>query len=1250
MNKYVIAIIAMCLVGMSLAEEDPQLHYTLISPPAYVGDWQAYLDMRKTQRPDVDFKLVDAADIYAAYPFDPAATDGAPRNPAESIHAWIRAKMRGITDPTERAKYYFVLGGSFTDAQTITATDDARLQKYMPGVYVRPRFSPDDNIQVGEPYYSISDMFYACLDVKDGEWPWDANKNGKYADNQESGTNLNDYIADVVVARIPVEKHPSGAKEVISAFKKKVARVENPAFAGCYRFALAGGQCSNKGGRVNITDGNTLRDEYEFYDGGLNMFDPRHGGMWIDSELVPRRTVKNTTVMKRPVLEGNPMFMYTWGADHATIEDAVEHFYSHDYDYLEYRDHGSASDLYCKYINADAYLKATGLTRMIISGFSCMTGYIDGPGVSLAEAEILSPGGGTVASVHNSRYGVNWAGTDLKDNAGLSSTLQYLTKQGVLEKNMDLGQAWLYARQQFGATADLALFVSAEQLLLGDPLIKLSPPVLEKTLDETEIAVTEDTGYTTLNVKGGTTIAGQKLFKVMQGLNVTSYGNLTFAADGGVGGSGVSFANGEGTLTIASPSKSYFVQPTGAREVVIAGNGTTLDFEQGMPKFEALTLRGEGETRRTGNVLRGRAEGQLKGFVPFAVENTEVAFGTVDAFQGASENLATVKNGGLGITFNPNYGLENSWEYFTGSINLDNGTLFVDRTETAGFGRDKTGLAVSVKGETSVETRNGGKATLFGTTSFALDDAATLTLDATFAPDAATNGKLVVSGGRTVVADGYGLAGEVEVNDGTLVLNEIPLRNVTKLTLNGSSKLVIPMDDGGYSQVLSAKGASLEISDDTQVFTLDDEETPIEGKVSSNGVCFDLSKFMVWDGNDGNGWTAEWMDGKKVYFPEIEEGGEVIVNIPNELSCAFIAFGNENGTYRFKGARINLGSAVLSENVVFENEVYVATSTLVSGKESQFATLITPSLQIQDGAVVSAMNIANEIKIIKGIRFYPLKTNGGDGKSVALLELTVQTNGADISLKQAAFSYPTDLGSVSNPGALTDGTVLSIFEAIQGTSESCHITANSQDILNSGQFYLQYLFDTPIAMPTSFSLAATAVAGENASQSLTAFRVDVTSDGVNWVTAGEASNVQVPKPGPSNMWYGGSQSPTRFSLSTPATDIIVAVGGSLELAGSVSGTVHLAAESKLKVGAGAMTLGTGSKIVVPETGYAIIDVSDLELENIGEEGLTVLSGITLTEDELAHLTTRGQSYYNLIVEGDALKLVIHKKPPRVLFK
>lgn len=1232
------------LACVACAETRPQ--YVLLSPPAYTNAWQAYVDMRRTQRPDVDFTLVNAADIYAAHPFSPSATAGAPRNPAESIHAWIRARMAGITDPAARAKHYFVLGGSFVDAARVTSADDARLQKRIPGVFVRPHFAPDAVLQENEPYHPISDMFYACLDVAEGKWPWDGNANGKYADNYEIGDAANDYRADVIVARIPVEKHPSATgAQVIAAFTEKVRRVESPDFDGAYRIAAAGGQSDS---RFGMSHARVMRDEREFYDGGLNQFDPRHGGVWVDSETLPRNTAKNMIAPRRPVLEGNPLFVYCWGSDHATIEEATAHYFSHDRDFVEYRDHGSAQDLYCKYINSSAYLAATGLTRMIFSGFSCMTGYIDGEGVSLAESEILSLNGGTVSSVHNSRYGIGTANVHIDDD-GYSSTLQYYMKQDVLEQDMDMGSAWLDARQRYydrGTASKVGRFLVMEQLLLGDPLIKLPPAMDAATVADTAIAVTKDTGYTTLTVPGGATISGDGLFKVMTELKVEGSGDLRFAADGGVGTKGVTFLSGHGKLTLASPRKGYFVQPTGADEVAIAGSGITLDLEQAAPKFGTLTLAGEGD-RKTGNALRGRTAGQLAAFLPLTVSNTEVSLATVDAFKNATASrLATVSDGALGITTNPNLGLADCWEYLALPIALEDGDLFVDSTKTAGFGRpDRPGLAVSVGGTSSVRTMRGGRISLYGTTAFTLAADATLSLAAAFDPQ--TDGKVVIAGGTTVVEDETGLAGEVEVSGGTLVLKKIPLLNVTRLTLADGVRLVLPPDAGGFYQILQPQGATL-VPNDATIATSDDPAAPIAGEFTQTCSFFDKSAFLVWNTKGGGTWDesadnqpwklgsdkASYSAGMKVYFPDIAMAlnGQVhTINLPAEINCDFANFGNQVQRYAFAGERLNLKNLQVGTDLAFGNRVYASAGALVTGGNLELADLNTPSLTIARGATVSAANLANDLSEIRGFRFVPLATaQSGNGK-LSISELEFYNKDGKINLGSATVTEASGVGATStNLAKAWDGDVLGINFMFAG-QQPWSVSFADSSVMTSGRYYLQFMFDDPIPIITTYGVGQTY--NNYQVESAAAWRIDVTVDGESWVTVARVNGgLTYPKQGTGTLWInGGAQA---FAVNPASrTDVALASGGAYALTGTPKATFRFAADAELKVVPGAaLQYTTDVSFIYPEEGSVKIvgaaADSQLVIANTGAE---------LLFEDLEHFEAE-EGYY-LTVDGAGLHVV-----------
>ncbi len=408
------------------ASPKPERRYILISPPAYTTQWRAYIDARKTQRPDVTFVLKNAADIYSAYSFNPDNTDGSPRNPAESIHQFLREDVAANPAGTT----YVVLGGSWVNAWNITSANDTTLQTKIPGIIAKPVAVVNE--------YPLTDMFYSCLDVNAGKYPWDSNANKTYSDSSEQSNSVNDYYADIVVSRIPLRSTKLSEADVITAFTAKVAHVEGEAFTGRHRYYSAGAQLTTS---YTAANGNFLRGEQTFYDGGLNQFDPTRSSNFVDCEVVPRLTLKNILSARRPVLGGNPLFPYSWSAAYATQSEATNDFFSQDREYTEYRDHGSSTYLYGGLVTADRHLNSTGLSRIILAGFSCMTGYIDGDKVTLAESEIVSQNGGAVASVHNSRFGLSYAGKGASDEDGLSSTLQYRIKQQLMNADYDIGTA-----------------------------------------------------------------------------------------------------------------------------------------------------------------------------------------------------------------------------------------------------------------------------------------------------------------------------------------------------------------------------------------------------------------------------------------------------------------------------------------------------------------------------------------------------------------------------------------------------------------------------------------------------------------------------------------------------------------------------------------------------------------------------------------------------------------------------------------
>lgn len=1226
---------------VKLASEVARPRYVLISPSAYTNDWAGYLEMRAKQRPDVDFILKNAAEIYETYPFVAGSTDGTPRNPAESIHRFIRE------DHADHGTKYYVLGGSFVNAQSVTDLNDARLTTKMPGIICTPRNSPGD---ANPPYdYSpVSDMFYSCLDMKNGQlYPWDANGNGRYIDNNEIGNDQNDFVSDVVVSRIPLKSSRLSEKQVIAAFKAKVRRIEgddengtNASFAGAYRMASAGGKVQTE---YTSSSGYFLRDEREFYDGGLNHFDPRHSGRFFDAEVVPRNTLKNIVRNRRPVLEGNPLFQYCWGAEHPTFSDAVNAYFSKDYDYCEYRDHGSSLYLYGQFITRDRYLAATGVTRIIMSGFSCSTACIDGNDAigytapTLGEAEIVSERGGAMANVHNSRTGLAYSGMAMKDSDGLSSTLQYNMKVELINNDCDIGTAWMKARQSYapGHTGGAARKVMVEQLLMGDPLARLSPAIPAATWGANE-NVTIDRGFTTLTASTGA-IASSKLVKVMNGMTIEGEGDFTFAADGGVGGTGVTFSGeGDHNLVLASPTKGYFPLPTGAKDVKIAGSGITLDLEEieePKTRITSLTLDG-GVTRKTGNVIRGRKTGQLKGFLPMTIKNTEVLFATAYAFNNhtVSDCDYTVENGLIGITQNPQFGMWDTWEHLSGTMLLKDSTIRVEGTTSAGFGQGETGLTVDVRGNGSVETTEGGRIALFDTTTFNVAEDAVLTLNANIDP---RSGKIVINNsGRVVIAENLGLAGDVTINGGTVEIATLPLQNVKKLTLTNGVKLVLPKDEGGFYQILPPQNATL-THNNTPVFVKEgEEEMSVSGQYTATCSYFDVSAFLVWNNRSGGDWTtnadrtpwklgtaaASYTAGAKVYFPDVPmgvSGSTIPINLLEEINCDFANFGNQSQKYAFSGQRLNLKNVQIGTDVTFNNTVYASAGALITGGNLVFANLNTPKVEVANGGTLSATQLSSDLSTIKAVRLYILETHN-QGTYCAISELKMYNSAGEVNLKGAAHGESSDIAKSSNWGYLYDGNCAGIDFAFNG-EKAWSVTVPDANDFASGRYYMQFDFSTAIPRITSLKIATT-YANQQTS-AVKKFRVDVSVDGESWVTVAAVDNTTIPNSGYNELWMkegsfavGGGLAPSEVS---------VAEGGAYALSGSPTARIAFADGAMLKVSPGAaMNYSAQTTFVYPSEGTIRVSVPS----GVTAQQILKNCGKTFTFEDLAHFEA-SEGYY-----------------------
>lgn len=614
-------------------------------------------------------------------------------------------------------------------------------------------------------------------------------------------------------------------------------------------------------------------------------------------------------------------------------------------------------------------------------------------------------------------------------------------------------------------------------------------------------------------------------------------------------------------------------------------------------------------------------------------------------------------DGALGITVNPNLGLSDGlWEYFTSSVDLNGGTLFVDATKTAGFGRPEApGLTVNVDGACSVETKRAGEVTLFGTTAFALADDATLTLAAAFRPDATTNGRLAIAGGETIVTDESGLVGEVSVSGGTLTLTKIPLLNVTRLTLTDGAKLVLPKDESGFYQILQPKGASLDLNG-APIYTSDDLTTPATGELTSTCAFFDKSAFLVWNTKGCGTWNVEssntpwtlngaaaaYTTGMKVYFPDVAmavQGSVHTIDLTDEINCDYANFGNQDQKYRFTGARLNLKNLQVGTDVEFANAVYSSAGALVTGRTLTLADLNTPSLAIAKGATVSADVVGNDISAIRGLRFVPLDTAQSGGSRLSVSELQFNNKDGKIDLGRATVTEAPIEGVTSSGLAKAwDGSVDGFSIGMLGVGVWSVSFANSS-VMAEGKYYLQFLFDSPIPMISAYYVGASY--NNQGVESARSWRIEVTVDGESWVTVSRVDGVSYPGAGTGALWVNNGSA---FTVSaSDKTSVSVATGGAYVLTGAPKAKFAFEDGAILKaMPEKALQYAAGCTFAYPASGAVLVDASALNLVEGASQRILANAGQAFTFEDMAALAVT-DGYY-LSIDADGLSVV--KGSPR----
>ena len=652
------------LNSITTAAETEAADVLILTPVVHASLWQDYVAARSVAHPELTFKIKDTSSIYAEYPYDPAATDGTPRNPAESIHKYLRENRDTL------GLSYLILGGSWIDPMSLDAENNwlnsngeriyyqtgeaVNLTNAIPSVRGQPR--TDVHLPV--------DTFYSCLDLMtvDGVtqlYPWCTNNTDYSATSYLQNFNADtrrwyDGGADLVVARIPLKPLESNGQLVTPAEQManllaKIARAEDPAFDGTGDIGL---MWSRFGWKSDV-DG-TLCDEYEFFDDTPNMFaEYRQTRTFEDTELNQRRITRGEISRNYPIVSVDAVNSYAWTIGQPTAADATAKFFASDHDYMVADAHGWALGAECQ-LSAQRVRDATGLTLLYDVSVPCETGFQDywtrGSGemsgkivtvACLGESAIGAPSGGAVASVNNSRYGWS-AGVSRDDNPAyemLSYKLGRNLMRAFVRQGRAAGDAWLYSHLKFidvdlssigqggivptsiGNTGAWVLF---EHTLFGDPFIRHQaqnsrddvalaefPHTASNVLFGAAVANAGTNAVVNAATDGDIVFSGTGRMKIMNELQVGGT-SVTFndGIEGGIGRKLV-FANATGNVKLYTTGRFYLGGLANAETLKIYGSGTIVDFD-GIDRSTLKTIVFDTPATAT-NVLRSTISGAAGG-------------------------------------------------------------------------------------------------------------------------------------------------------------------------------------------------------------------------------------------------------------------------------------------------------------------------------------------------------------------------------------------------------------------------------------------------------------------------------------------------------------------------------------------------------------------------------------------------------------------------------------------------------------
>lgn len=440
--------------------------YILISPSAFVYDWEKYIEKRHDAHKELTFAVKNAAEIY----------DGdSPQYPGNSPQAKIKAF---IAEQAKLGAKYFVLGAAWSDISSFDWKSEESF--VIPG---------ENGDKYGQVALSLGNTIpgwnheYHAANKPEGQQDW------KLAHDYDYSLVDGDYLADVVIARIPLVPWPkkdgsvASFSEIIEGYGKKVAAVENSDFAGRHRYACAGAQAVSD---VSRESEYWPTERHRYADGYYDFFDKLHPDSVADGVIAARRRFRDFFAQYNPIKGAMVIPVGNTAADFFADTKGWEAVIA--------KCHGLEGAAYGTGINEEGFRETTTLVKFGIFAMPCLTGRPDLTTTwngwssirkpSMGVAAICNPNGGEVVGFHNTHDG---AGRYDLEKVLLCEDPYSTQHEGLLlaalcvpdEKGerLNAGEAWLKSHRDYIAkygSDTWNLYAAREAVLYGDPLIKVS--------------------------------------------------------------------------------------------------------------------------------------------------------------------------------------------------------------------------------------------------------------------------------------------------------------------------------------------------------------------------------------------------------------------------------------------------------------------------------------------------------------------------------------------------------------------------------------------------------------------------------------------------------------------------------------------------------------------------------------------------------------------------------------------------------